>query len=365
MTSRSRDCLQTLEPPKQNYSESILVLSRLTELLARDARVRYAWRVRCSWMFALPLSAALATHASEQEHSKLVYGNGSEFPTNLYDARLLGELPVDGKEPYLVFSGRPCPQCDLDTNVYFRSPSDGSDTGALAIQSSYPGNYYVSDSGRLVARVRMFIGRCINSSDSAVWFTQKREDGPWYKLVSTIYVNGTQLGNMTYFKNLPKIAVAQRAVSNGQCYEVPPASKIFKTAAAYDAEHPHFRTDCRSPSIREWPLGPARPGKPLSYLDKQTNTLLYLEGDGRHLAAIASDGTILWIRNPFVDADLCPYRNERPIIVSIGPTARSGHEDKIAKLWKRKSHFVEIHFDSSQFGVVDIKNGDFLFAGQN
>jgi hypothetical protein len=127
--------------------------------------------------------------------------------------------------------------------------------------------------------------------------------------VSTVYVNGTQLGNITYFENLPKISVVQAAVSNNQCREVTPMAKIYKPAAAYDAEHPHFRTDCNSPSPRDWPLDPGRTGRPLSYLDKQTDTLLYLG--------------------------------------------------------KRKGHFVEIHFDSSQFGVVDIKNGNFLFAGQN
>jgi hypothetical protein len=98
-------------------------------------------------------------------------------------------------------------------------------------------------------------------------------------------------------------------------------------------------TDCHSPSPRDWPLGPGRAGRPLSYLDKQTDTLLYLEGGGRHLAALSSSGKILWLKNPI-------------------------HEDLIARRWKRKGHFVAIQFDSSQFGVVDIKNGDFLFNGQ-
>jgi hypothetical protein len=49
----------------------------------------------------------------------------------------------------------------------------------------------------------------------------------------------------------------------------------------------------------------------------------------------------------------------------VGPVPEPGREDLIARKWKRKSHLIEIHFDSSQFGVVDIKNGDFLFNGQN
>jgi hypothetical protein len=331
-------------------------------LLTGNAKIRYARYINFGWVIALLLAAILAANAGEWGNSKLTYGSGKEFQTDLYDARLLGEFPVEGKEPYLAYAGRECPQCDLDTTVYFQSPSDEPGTGPSGVGLSYPGNYYNSDSGRLVSRVRMFIGRCINSNVGAVWFIQKRDDGPWYKMVSTTYVSGTGLGDTLYTKNLPKIFVVQAAVSNKQCREVPPLPKIYKTDAAYNAEYPQFRTDCRGPSLRDSPLGPGRAGSPLSYLDKQTDTLLYLEGDGRHLAAISPTGRILWLRNPFVDAGLCPYRNERPIIVSIGPALGSG---LIAKLWKRKSHFVEIHFDSSQFGVVDIKNGDFIFAGQN
>jgi hypothetical protein len=331
----------------------------------RNGKVRISAQIVGAWILTLPMVAVLAADADEPGHSKLTYGSGREFQADLYDARLLGELPAAGKEPYLVFAGRDCPQCDLNTNVYFRSPSDEPGTGPLAAQSSYPGNYFASDSGKLVARVRMFIGRCLDSYDGAVWFTEKRENGPWYKLVSTIYVNGTQLGITDYFEKLPKISVVQTAVSNRQCREISPLPKIYKTTAAYDSEHPQFRTDCRSPSPRDWPLGPGRAGRPLSYLDRQTDTLLYLEGDGRHLAAISPAGKVLWLRNPFVDADLCPYRNERPIVVSIGPVGGAGREGRIAEKWKRKSHLIEIRFDSSQFGVVDINNGDFLFNGQN
>ena len=166
--------------------------------------------------------------------------------------------------------------------------------------------------GRLFARVRMFIGRCINSNDGAVWFTQKRENGPWYKLVSTIYVNGTQLGNMTYFENLPKISCR-----TGGGFELISAARFHRyqrSIKPLPPTTPNFPTSELIATVHRLAIGPCGPGRTegrYSYLDKQTDTLLYLERDGRHLAAISPAGKILWLRNPFVDADLCPYRNEQ------------------------------------------------------
>jgi len=41
--------------------------------------------------------------------------------------------------------------------------------------AKYPGNYYVKETGKLVARVRMFIGRCIDSREGVAWFIENFE----------------------------------------------------------------------------------------------------------------------------------------------------------------------------------------------
>ncbi len=65
------------------------------------------------------------------------------------------------------------------------------------------------------------------------------------------------------------------------------------------------------------------------------------------MAAISAAGKLLWIRDPFKDAHLPFYRtDDRP--------------DK-AKL----DRFVAISFNNSQFGVMRISNGEFLFQGQD
>ena len=334
-------------------------------------------RFASGWLF-LPLMVLVAATASEPG-STLIYSGGKQFHTDLQGARLLGELPVSGKEPILLFSGRPTinackqPYCDPETSVFFEWASSGPNMWtSMALR--YPGDYYVSESGSLAARVRMFIGRCLDSREAAVWFIQKTANGPqqvesiWFNRVAVAFVAyKNMLGEQDLTENMPDIAVARAEVSKGVCREIPPLPKIERPAAAYvSPPHPRFRTDCSSPAPdpRDLPPGPGSPGKPIAYHDDQTDILFYVESDGRHLAALDRSGKLLWVRDPFVDQNLCPYRNARPIIFRIGPIPKP-YEALVVKAWKRQGPFIEIHFDSSQFGAVDVKTGDFFFEGQN
>jgi hypothetical protein len=107
--------------------------------------------------------------------------------------------------------------------------------------------------------------------------------------------------------------------------------------------------------------------KPLTFRDPRTSISFYVESDGRHLAAIDAVGELLWVRNPFEDAHLCPYRNPRPSISSISTVEISlQRAEKMRAGGMDPSHeYLEIKFDSSLFGVVDETNGDFQMWGQN
>jgi hypothetical protein len=97
---------------------------------------------------------------------------------------------------------------------------------------------------------------------------------------------------------------------------------------------------------------------PLIYKDSETGLIFYVEGDGRHITALTPEGKILWRRDPFADAKLGPYRYERPVIVYVGPEAKheiNGHTGR----------FIGISFNSSQFGVMNVGTGDFIFEGND
>lgn len=107
--------------------------------------------------------------------------------------------------------------------------------------------------------------------------------------------------------------------------------------------------------------------KPMVFKDSRTSIAFYVESDGRHVAAIDKEGNLLWVRNPFEDANLCPYRNARPSISSMAEIEiTAGMVDSLKSRRANPNHqFLEVKFDSSQFGVLDEDTGDFIPWGQN
>lgn len=109
--------------------------------------------------------------------------------------------------------------------------------------------------------------------------------------------------------------------------------------------------------------------KPMAYKDPRTSIYFYVESDGRHVSAVDSSGKLLWVRNPFEDAKLCPYRIGRPTIHYIAASDISSAEiDKLRSVnsnVKLGTMFLDLRFNSSQFGLLDEATGDFIFEGQN
>jgi len=103
----------------------------------------------------------------------------------------------------------------------------------------------------------------------------------------------------------------------------------------------------------------AFPG-PQAYKVPKSGTLLYVETDGQHLAAISGEGKLLWNRDPLKDAHVEFYRSEKPQVVYLGPVSKqyrsaTGEADK----------FVMISYNNSQFGLLRISDGEFKFLGQD
>jgi hypothetical protein len=104
--------------------------------------------------------------------------------------------------------------------------------------------------------------------------------------------------------------------------------------------------------------------KPLSFKDPRTLVTFYVESDGRHIAAIDSAGVLMWVRDPFQEAKLCPYRTPRPVIYRISENYILPDDMKQFPV-DRSHRFVIVYFDSSQFFLVDEVDGNFVFLGQN
>jgi hypothetical protein len=89
---------------------------------------------------------------------------------------------------------------------------------------------------------------------------------------------------------------------------------------------------------------------PFAYFDAASSLIFYVESNGRHVTAISTMGAVIWHKNPFDDAHLCPYRVSKPVIVSLEPN---------------DEYSLIVTFNSSQFGSLSKSTGEFRFLGQN
>jgi hypothetical protein len=94
------------------------------------------------------------------------------------------------------------------------------------------------------------------------------------------------------------------------------------------------------------------------YKDPTSGVVLYIETDGRHVAAISSEGKLLWTRAPF--EGLPYYRVKDPQVSGIGPLSKwdTSHGSKAGE-------FVAVFLANSQFGLLRLSDGEFKFQGQD
>ena len=89
--------------------------------------------------------------------------------------------------------------------------------------------------------------------------------------------------------------------------------------------------------------------RPMTFHDQRTSVTLYVETDGRHIAAFDAHGDLLWIRCPFDDS----HRNSNlTAIASLEEEDRGGNDP-----------VVRITFTSSVFGAIYEKTGNFVLVG--
>jgi|SRR6185369_8704234 len=107
---------------------------------------------------------------------------------------------------------------------------------------------------------------------------------------------------------------------------------------------------------------------PYIITDRDTGVTFEVEADGRHVSATDSNGALLWYRDPFADAHLEHYRTDKPQIRNFWITKR-----KLSDNWtfeeqvlgkKGVNAYINIGFNSSQGGFIDITTGEFHFTGQ-
>jgi len=95
--------------------------------------------------------------------------------------------------------------------------------------------------------------------------------------------------------------------------------------------------------------------------DQESNTKFTIDSSEILITATKND-SIIWTTDPWLDNKLEIYRHNRPVITYF--KLRTVEKPK-RKYETKGQKFLQVGYSNSQFGEVDIKNGRFIFIGQD
>jgi len=150
--------------------------------------------------------------------TKLIFKDGKSFDTKLYQLEFIGQIQVDKKAPYLVFSGRDCKECDANLSIYIHSPSDGQlSVGDGKNSYAYPGTENDYETNNDLYKSRAFYGQVLSDIKGVIWYqSQLLKNGKINRSVFLSHiVNGT-LKDTTFADN-GQLKETLNLLNNGQC----------------------------------------------------------------------------------------------------------------------------------------------------
>ena len=118
-----------------------------------------------------------------------------------------------------------------------------------------------------------------------------------------------------------------------------------------------------SPPEPGWEHVPARP---MTYRDPRTSITLYVESDGRHVAAIDAHGTLLWVSDLSKKTRPCHAETETVVgRIRVGPQMIVFGKELQRFGFAARDQLIEIMFTSNYSGELDERTGDFVCMGLN
>lgn len=111
------------------------------------------------------------------EERKLLFKNNKGFDTKIYGLEYVGQIPVENKAPFLIFSGIDCMECDAEQALYIHSPDDGEllvEYGKNAYQ--FPGKLYDYETDSLLYEGRAFYGEVLKNKRGIIWYQKSLLD---------------------------------------------------------------------------------------------------------------------------------------------------------------------------------------------
>lgn len=162
--------------------------------------------------------------AAADDDRLLGFSQGRVFQTAVHEPQLVAELQVPGGEPFLLFSGLGCADCDINRSLYIERPANGPQrSGETGRRYAYPGEYRDPQTQSLVQAVRTFVGHCTPTlHEGVLWVTRSRaESGVWQQSRYLAQVEGAKLVEYPRPEPAVTLQAALKAVARGDCAELP------------------------------------------------------------------------------------------------------------------------------------------------
>ena len=153
------------------------------------------------------------------EGKKIIFDDGYNFQTNIYDLGYIGQLKASKKKPFLILTGVQCDSCDAAVSIYIVSPSDGQlEKENKQKRYDLPGRVRTYDTNELIYDGRTFWGEVIPNRFGVIWFQKElNEKKEWIESVFFAeLVNDTIPGQL--IKSDIKLTLSQ--VNKGKAWEI-------------------------------------------------------------------------------------------------------------------------------------------------
>ncbi|MFQ5911386.1 MAG: hypothetical protein ACE5IJ_11810 [Thermoplasmata archaeon] len=152
------------------------------------------------------------------------FKNGRRLETNIVEFKPIDVLYSKNNIPFLLFSGRDCSQCDMNTSIYAYSPVNGDfNRPRSETRYVYPGkvNFYMD--GTPLSDSRMFYGNCLSEGNSIIiWYMRNINDSEvWERSVYVMEFENTEAKGRFLEKPLPQVNETVKLVELGICKELP------------------------------------------------------------------------------------------------------------------------------------------------
>lgn len=127
--------------------------------------------------------------------TKLVFNEGPVFDTELQELEYIGQVDIDKKAPFLIYSGRDCDECDANIAIYFHSPRSGQlNVSNGENRYAYPGKERDYENGSLLYEARAFYGEVFNGVEGVVWFQKTlMEDNTFQNSIYLAKIDGEKI----------------------------------------------------------------------------------------------------------------------------------------------------------------------------